>query len=434
MKEKKLYHNALEQELLSGKNLKKRLDAQIRAENVVRGAAESSTQKPGTGSLKRWIAIPAVALLLVLTLAIGTIVAMRGMQDRQQSALQPYKDGETMNPTDSPEVTNEPILTPHPSENPAGTPVPTPAPILPDVTPQPSEIPASTPVPTPTPGPTGTPDPAAALASLPLFAELKDDFMWPDQEDVGKKASFRENLFAFDWDLDGAAENIAVSYQLTGTFTETVTVSDGKRSVRFEVGGIGIRHAMLLDLDPQSPHANLVLVIWEGEGWPYVTYSLVPDGDSIKVSSLNWYCEWNDGALLAEEEYGFLGYVSGTRSYHGDTLTPDSDWIDIVLPSEEIDRESLVEQGLLLHAVRDIPCTIDGAAAVIPAGTYLRMTRYNVAEVIAEVRTEDGTTAWISGVYDEKSPAGSGDREYLTHFLIDGVNQEEYFDVLFDHD
>ena len=121
MNEKKLYHDALEQELLSGKNLKKKLDAQIRAENVVRSAAEPSKQKSRTGSMKKWIAIPAVAMLLVLTLAIGTFVVMHDMQDRQQSALQPHEDGKTTEPTVTPEPTNEPILTPDPT--PATTPV-----------------------------------------------------------------------------------------------------------------------------------------------------------------------------------------------------------------------------------------------------------------------------------------------------------------------
>ncbi len=315
-------------------------------------------------------------------------------------------------------------------EQPASTPAPG---EQENPSPSPSETPA------PTPEPSETPDPAADQASLPLFAELEDEFMWPDMDDLWEDqdgthhgVSGEKDLFLFDWDYDGSPETVSVSYNMTGYISEKVTVSDGKRSVTFDVHGIGIRYAMLLDLDPSSPHKNLVLVIWEGEGWPYETYSLYPDGDSIKIAKLDWYSEWTDGALVAEEEYGFLGDVSGTRSYHGDTLTPDSDWIDIVMPSEGFDRESLVEQGFLLHAARDIPCMIDGVSAVIPAGTYLRMTRYNVAEVIAEVRTEDGTTAWIYGVYDEN--ARSEDKGYYTPFLIDGLNQAEYFDVLFDHD
>ena len=90
------------------------------------------------------------------------------------------------------------------------------------------------------------------------------------------------------------------------------------------------------------------------------------------------------------------------------------------------DRESLIENGKLLHLVRDLPCTIDGEAAVIPAGSYIYMTRWHESWTLAEIRTEDGTLTALVTV----ERADPNDPE-LYGYLIDGETQDTYFDNIF---
>jgi hypothetical protein len=99
-----------------------------------------------------------------------------------------------------------------------------------------------------------------------------------------------------------------------------------------------------------------------------------------------------------------------------------------VIPDEiqsASDRERLIEGGTLLHLVRDLPCTIDGADAVIHAGSYIYMTRWHESGTLAEIRTEDGTTALLT-----VERADLLDPE-LYGYLIDGATQDTYFDNIF---
>ena len=63
--------------------------------------------------------------------------------------------------------------------------------------------------------------------------------------------------------------------------------------------------------------------------------------------------------------------------------------------------------------------------AVIPAGSYIYMTRWHESGTLAEIRTEDGTTALVA-----VREADPNDPD-LAGCLIDGVMQYEYFDNIF---
>lgn len=93
MNEKRFFHNALESDLLSGVKQKRRLDAALgRTKTEVRTNATVRARTQKESPVKRWIYIPAVAMLLVLTLAIGSVVIVRGFRNEQHQAGQPTAD------------------------------------------------------------------------------------------------------------------------------------------------------------------------------------------------------------------------------------------------------------------------------------------------------------------------------------------------------
>ena len=90
MSEKAFFHNALESDLLSGRKQKRRLDAVLgRTKAAPATAAPVRGKTKKESALKRWIYIPAVAVLLMLTVALGAVVIMRGLRNEQRQAEQP---------------------------------------------------------------------------------------------------------------------------------------------------------------------------------------------------------------------------------------------------------------------------------------------------------------------------------------------------------
>ena len=88
MNEKRFFHNALESDLLSGIKQKRRLDAALGRTNAsAADAAPVRAKARKDRALKRWVYIPAVAVLLVLTLAIGSVVFSRGLGTEQHQAV-----------------------------------------------------------------------------------------------------------------------------------------------------------------------------------------------------------------------------------------------------------------------------------------------------------------------------------------------------------
>ena len=119
-----------------------------------------------------------------------------------------------------------------------------------------------------------------------------------------------------------------------------------------------------------------------------------------------------------------LGSHGGKRSCHGEDFTPDDEWIDCYAwTEEEIAREieEIGDYSFLLKLKRELPCTIDGEAASLPAGTVLYMTRFHESRTRAEVRTTDGVTAVITFTMFE-------DEENYWPYMINGIPQDDYFE------
>ena len=188
---------------------------------------------------------------------------------------------------------------------------------------------------------------------------------------------------------------------------------------------------ILLNLDPASARLNL-LVVYNTGSEDYETAELhMENGKFVRGPVIYAYCTY-DGKTLrgSASQTDILGTKWGDRTYHGENLTPDSEWyVCDVIPDEipsASDREHLIDNGKLLHLVRDLPCTIEGADAVIPAGSYIYMTRWHESGTLAEIRTEDGTVTALVTVQsaDPNDPEQYG-------YLIDGETQDTYFDNIF---
>ena len=249
---------------------------------------------------------------------------------------------------------------------------------------------------------------------------------WDYDEVIGYREAPAEGvLFVCDFDGDGKEEEIR--YQKHGQY---LTISLGKKSVEVNFGA-GLEQVILLDLDPDSARLNL-LVVYNTGSEDYETAELhMENGQFVRGPVIYAYCNFDDGILRGSAtQTDILGTKFGERTYHGEDLTPDSEWFDCDVIPDEIptarDRESLIENGKLLHLVRDLPCTIDGEAAVIPAGTYIYMTRWHDSWTLAEIRTEDGTVTALVTV----ERADPNDPE-LYGYLIDGETQDTYFDNIF---
>ena len=163
MNEKSLYHTALEDELLSGKKLKAKLDAKLSGSRAASPAPERRTESDRSGRLQKWITIPAAAILLVLTVALGVFVVAHGRKNTQHPGDQPFEDPETPAPTETLPVTERPgklPVTPEPDVLP--TPKPTFSP-----EPTPTEHPDKMPKPTPTEHPDKMPKPTPTATRPP---------------------------------------------------------------------------------------------------------------------------------------------------------------------------------------------------------------------------------------------------------------------------
>lgn len=89
MNEKRFYHTALENDLLSGQKQKRRIDAAL-GRTSAETAATVRTTASRAASAPRWFVIPATAVMLMLTLAVGAVVLSSGMRGTHQAAVQPH--------------------------------------------------------------------------------------------------------------------------------------------------------------------------------------------------------------------------------------------------------------------------------------------------------------------------------------------------------
>ena len=228
-------------------------------------------------------------------------------------------------------------------------------------------------------------------------------------------------MFSADLDQDGTEE--PVSFTLDPE-EDTTTITWGESSVLLEESSMFVE-AAVLDLDPASPHYNLLAVIDFGSD-SYITFELHPEnGQLVKGRVIDASWDWEENALWFYERTDFLGTSYGKRPYYGDGLTPGSEWLVMsYIPTEQElkdDWDSLVEGGAVLHAVMPVPCTIDGQPGVIPADSYVYRLRFRAGDELTEVSFLDGTVARIA--------CSMG--EHGWPFLIDGHDATDCFDNLF---
>jgi hypothetical protein len=286
---------------------------------------------------------------------------------------------------------------------------------MPDAQPSPvPETEAPTPEPeaeTPTPPATEEPTPAPATPYAPDLSLL------PQQYQVHDASLTEDVLFRFDVDFDGEEETI--SYRLDFD-DDTTYIVVGDQEVAFTESSMFDR-AILIDLDPETPWVNLLVVIdWASDD--YVTTEVhMEDGKLVKGVEREDVYLAEDGILRVSERTDILGTNSGSRIVHGEKLESDSEWFEcrkLTKNDFTVDRKINIECGILLHSKRKIKCKIDGNAATLKKGTYLYMTRFHESRQLIEVCTEDGQIALITVDYDPD--------EYT--YTINGYPQNKVFD------
>ncbi len=302
--------------------------------------------------------------------------------------------------------------------NASDTPEPTPEPTE-EPTPEPTEAPTPTPKPTPTPRPTPQMIYGAPQSFKPT-KEIKDDqlpvvYKMYEMNPKGKKEA---QMFTYDLNGDGKAEKISFKQDYK---KDRTTITAGKIKITLK-DGAELTKAILIDLDPTTPYTDLLIEIDEGSD-DYITIPLhIENGKFVRGETFGYSVSLgSDGVLYRSEGTDLLGTQSGRRSCHGEQFTPDDEWIDVSLPTEEDlenYKEHLGDYGWFLQLKRELPCTIDGEPATLPVGTILYMTRFHESRLLAEVRTLDGVTAMIEFTMDEDS----------WPYRIDGVSQDDYFE------
>ena len=230
-------------------------------------------------------------------------------------------------------------------------------------------------------------------------------------------------MFEADLDQDGRAESVSF---LRDEEENTTAITWGRSTVVLDEGDEFVE-AAVLDLDTSSPFYNLLVTIDYGSD-SYVTVELHPEhGQLVRGRNVDGSWTWADDALWFYELTDFLGTAGGKRTYSGDGLTPDSEWLTMsyIPTAEELEdaeeREWLIEGGVLLHTIQPVPCTIGGQPANIPADAYMYRTRFRADDEVAEVCLPDGTLAEIHCAIGEHG----------WPYLIDGRDMLDYFDNLF---
>ena len=232
-------------------------------------------------------------------------------------------------------------------------------------------------------------------------------------------------MFSFDLDQDGVAETFSYALRPDDDWATAILMDDDRIVL---ADGDEPVWAEIVDLDPESPYYNLLMVLDYGSD-SYGTVELHPEnGQLVRGKSIFGDYRITDDGLRFSERTDLLGTDFGYRTYRGDELVPDSVWLDMKPPTEaelQGDLPDLIEFGTVIHCAKAVPCVIDGQAATLPAGTCLYGLRFMDPEVdlVMEVRTLEGVVARLL-FYDDEDEPHDPDRIYTGE-------QDEYFDNLF---
>ena len=258
-----------------------------------------------------------------------------------------------------------------------------------------------------TPEPTAEPQYTPDLSALPMTYDVYLETEGNEKEAV---------MFVFDLDFDGTPEEISFKMDYDNN---TTTIFDGSRSIVLEEGA-ELMDVYLVDLDENTPYANLIICI-DMASDDYVSIELHPEGDRLVKGTVLYDRVYVDrGLVFRDERTELLGTRSGYRRCHGEDFTPDSEWlIDDYIPTMEeltYEREDMIGMGILLHAVREVPCTINGEEATLAPGTLLYVLRFHESRTLVEVCTTDNVVAMIAFTNVTQWPP-----------LINGESQDKYF-------
>lgn len=284
-----------------------------------------------------------------------------------------------------------------------------------EATPAPTE--AVTDAPTETPG-----EPATDAPTEPTGTENCDQLGLPKAfnvyEEVGWNVAEAE---MFRCDLDGDGKEERVSFRLDEE-NDTTRIMVDDLSIELDVSCM-LERVILADLDPTVPGLNLLVVIDEASDDLVTTELHLIDGALVKGTVIGCGISAGDGKLYLSRGTDILGTKEGVDTCSGMAFTPDTGWFTCWAPTDDEiieNRDELIEYGVLLHTVREVPCTINGNPAKLAKDVYVYMTGFN-EDLLAEVCTLDGKTARIQfGITDDGWP-----------YTIDGVSQDEYFDNIF---
>ncbi|MBR4905858.1 MAG: right-handed parallel beta-helix repeat-containing protein, partial [Clostridia bacterium] len=172
--------------------------------------------------------------------------------------------------------------------------------------------------------PTPEPEPAEEPPTEESSAIPSTFRFWDYDEQNGYSEAPAEGvLYVCDFDGDGTEDEIR--YEIHGS---SVTFSVGKASIDVEFGA-GLEQAILLDLDPDSARLNLLVICNTGSE-DYETAELhMENGQFVRGPVIYAYCNFDDGILRGSAtQTDILGTKFGERTYHGEDLTPDSEWFD----------------------------------------------------------------------------------------------------------
>lgn len=223
-------------------------------------------------------------------------------------------------------------------------------------------------------------------------------------------------------DIDGDGKDETFSYHLNEYGEMTALYMDGEK-LDIDPGNMP-SHVIFVDLDPETPYANLMVTVDTGSD-DYVTTEFHPEnGKMVKGVEKDGIWLMEDGTLMVYERTDLLGTKEGFREVRGEQLEPVSEWLQCTVPNlndPAFDRDTALEIGFLLCAAKRIYVTSGGEPAVIEPGTCLYMTRFHESGRLAEICTEDGMTALITVDY-------LPDR---FEYLINWTPQDELFENVF---
>ena len=231
-------------------------------------------------------------------------------------------------------------------------------------------------------------------------------------------------MFSFDLDQDGVEESFSFALRPDDEWATAISMDDD--TIILEDGDEPV-WAEIVDLDPESPFYNLLIVLDYGSD-SYGTVELHPEnGQLVRGRSIFGDYRIVDDGLRFCERTDLLGTNFGYRTYHGDQLLSDSIWFDMKPPTEEElngDLAELLDFSTVIHCAMPVPCIIDGQETALPEDTCFYCLRFMDPEVdlVMEICTLEGIVAQLFFYDDEDEPHDP--------YRIYDSQQDEYFDNL----